>query len=57
MDRRVEPRIVVGRRRRLGLSDWGLATLARRYRTSVGRMRQQWSEATTDDPGDAGDPE
>ena len=57
VDGRLVERIVVGRRRRLGLSDWGLATLARRDRTWVGRMRQQWSVATTDDAGDAGDPE
>ena len=30
-------------RQRLALTDWGLAVLARRDRTSVGRMRKQWS--------------
>lgn len=55
VDGRLVERIVVGRRRRLGLSDWGLAALARRDRTSVGRMRRQWSVAATDDADDAGD--
>ena len=36
-------RIPVGRRGHLALSDKGLAFLARRDRTSVGRLRHQWS--------------
>ena len=52
LSRLVEGRLVerksVGRRRHLGLSDWGLATLARRDRTSVGRLRRQWSVAMTE---------
>ncbi|MDE2778826.1 MAG: helix-turn-helix domain-containing protein [Chloroflexota bacterium] len=47
LSRLVEGRLVerklAGRRRHLGLSDWGLATLARRDRTAVGRLRRQWS--------------
>ena len=37
--------------RRLALTDHGLATLARRDRTAVGRTRKRWSAA----PADAGD--
>lgn len=54
VDGRLVERVVVGRRLHLGLSDWGLAALARRDRTSVGRLRRQWSVAVT---GDAGEPE
>ena len=36
-------RINMGGRERLALSEWGLAVLARRDRTSVGRLRSQWS--------------
>ena len=36
-------RVEMEGRQRLALTDWGLAVLARRDRTSVGRMRKQWS--------------
>ena len=36
-------RIHMGDRERLALTDWGIAVLARRDRTSVGGLRNQWS--------------
>ncbi len=36
-------RIHMNGRERLALTEWGLAMLARRDRTSVGRLRSQWS--------------
>ena len=36
-------RVDVGGTERFALTDWGLALLARRDRTSVGRLRNQWS--------------
>ena len=42
-------RIQMGGRERLALSEWGLAVLARRDRTSVGRLRSQWSVESVDD--------
>ena len=36
-------RVEMEGRQRLALTDWGLAVLARRDRTSVGKMRKQWS--------------
>ena len=39
----------MGGRQRLALTDWGLAVLARRDRTAVGRLRHQWSVEATDD--------
>ena len=46
-------RTAVGRRRPLALTDSGLGVLARRDRTSVGRMRRQWSTESDDDSGSA----
>ena len=42
-------RIHIGGSDRLGLSDWGIAVLARRDRTSVGGLRRQWSVERTDE--------
>ena len=42
-------RIHMGGRERLALSEWGWAVLARRDRTSVGRLRSQWSVETEND--------
>ena len=36
-------RVKAGGRERLTLTDWGIAVLARRDRTSVGRLRKLWS--------------
>ena len=47
---RLVTRIPEGRRRHLALSDQGLAVVARRDRTSVGRLRHQWSVEPVD-PG------
>ncbi|MDE2837683.1 MAG: helix-turn-helix domain-containing protein, partial [Chloroflexota bacterium] len=38
-------------RERLALTDWGWAVLARRDRTSIGGLRQQWSVAPDGDGG------
>ena len=47
LDRLVEgklvSRVTLGKRNYLALTDWGLAVLARRDRTAVGRLRKQWS--------------
>ena len=43
-------RVKAGERERLALTDWGIAVLARRDRTSVGRLRKLWS-------GDERDPD
>lgn len=40
---RIVSRVTSGRRSHLALTDWGLAVLARRDRTAVGRLRKQWS--------------
>lgn len=40
-------RVTSGRHSHLALTDWGLAVLARRDRTAVGRLRKQWSAETT----------
>ena len=40
---RLVSRVEMGGRERLALTDWGLAVLARRDRTSVGGLRRQWS--------------
>ena len=56
LDRLVEGRLVsrtaLGNRSHLALIDWGLAVLARRDRTAVGRLRRQWSaeSSKSDDP-------
>ena len=42
-------RVDVGGKERLALTDWGLALLAHRDRTSVGRLRNQWSADLKDD--------
>ena len=36
-------RVTLGKRSHLALTDWGLAVIARRDRTAVGRLRRQWS--------------
>ena len=41
-------RIYMQGRERLALSEWGWAVLARRDRTSVGRLRSQWDVETVD---------
>ena len=45
-------RVAAGKRHYLALTDWGLAVLARRDRTAVGRLRKQWSA----EPSRSGDP-
>ncbi len=40
---RIVSRVTSGRRSHMALTDWGLAVLARRDRTAVGRLRKQWS--------------
>ena len=45
-------RVAIGKRSHLALTDWGLAVLARRDRTAVGRLRRQWSS----EPSKAGGP-
>ncbi len=40
---RLARRVEMGGHERFALTDWGLAVLARRDRTSVGRLRKQWS--------------
>ncbi len=56
LDRLVEgnlvSRVTLGKRSHLALTDWGLAILARRDRTAVGRLRKQWSA----EPSKAGGP-
>ena len=42
-------RIHMGGKERLGLTDWGIAVLARRDRTSVGGLRNQWSVEPKDE--------
>ena len=42
-------RVDVGGMERLALTDWGLALLAHRDRTSVGRLRNQWSVEPVND--------
>ena len=42
-------RIHMGGKERLGLTDWGIAVLARRDRTSVGGLRNQWSVESKDE--------
>ena len=42
-------RVEVGGTERMALTDWGLALLARRDRTSVGRLRNQWSVEPVND--------
>ena len=44
-------RVTLGKRHYLALTDWGLAVLARRDRTAVGRLRKQWSA----EPSKSGD--
>ena len=39
----------MGGKERLGLTDWGIAVLARRDRTSVGGLRNQWSVEPKDE--------
>ncbi len=55
LDRLVEGKLVsrvsLGKRNYLALTDWGLAVLARRDRTAVGRLRKQWSA----EPSKSGD--
>ena len=55
LDRLVEGKLVsratLGNRNHLVLTDWGLAVLARRDRTAVGRLRKQWSA----EPSKSGD--
>lgn len=46
VDARLACRVEMEGGQRLALTDWGLALLARRDRTSVGRMRKQWSVTT-----------
>ena len=45
-------RVQTGGRERLGLTDWGIAVLARRDRTSVGRLRKLWSAEERDSDTD-----
>ena len=47
-------RLAVSGRTRLALSDRGLALLARRYRASVGGLRQRWSSELIDAKGGFG---
>ncbi len=42
---RLVSRLEMERKERLALTDWGLAVLARRDRTSIGGLRRQWSVA------------
>ncbi len=42
-------RIHMGGRERLALTDWGISVLARRDRTSVGGLRNQWSVEPKDE--------
>ena len=42
-------RIHMGGKERLALTDWGIAVLARRDRTSVGGLRNQWSVEPKDE--------
>ena len=55
LDRLVEGKLIsratLGNRNHLVLTDWGLAVLARRDRTAVGRLRKQWSA----EPSKSGD--
>ncbi len=44
---RLVSRMEMERRERLALTDWGLAVLARRDRTSIGGLRGQWSVTPT----------
>ena len=44
---RLACRLKMERKERLALTDWGLAVLARRDRTSIGGLRQQWSVEPT----------
>ena len=46
---RLARRIHMGGRERLALTDWGIAVLARRDRTSVGGLRNQWSVEPKDE--------
>ncbi len=45
-------RVEMERKERLALTDWGLAVPARRDRTSIGGLRQQWSVAPSVNGGE-----